>query len=342
MDSQAFQSFATSFHKVIIQSSSYGPMDNFIVRFLSKEDLRKFYILLIRLTVSCGWALSWVNNPEDRDVEKVDDIMEIALKEDPVAVDISIEHENYINVMEKIESMLTELEQKEINVCAIVTDSAGAYAAARLRISIRSVVFLPCKIFKESTEFKVTVDHSTKLATYFQNLNNKFFIAQLKELQYEIYEKHIIPIVSVETRWNSIYEMCLSLIKTQQALQMLAIKFKPPIIENHHNKDRKLTISHAIFEIIDSNNFWDNLVLLTEILDPYCKILNILQSDKARLFQLSKALAMNKIADTIEKNDENLIEDLEDSNDETEQVNIKNKFDDTDNITHSAIDINAK
>jgi len=97
-------------------------------------------------------------------VEKVDDTMKIALKEDSVgvtltfdgwtnvkneqllgavlissegrsyvwkAVDISIERENHINVMGKIESMLTELKQKEINVCAIVTDSAGAYAAAR-------------------------------------------------------------------------------------------------------------------------------------------------------------------------------------------------------------------
>jgi hypothetical protein len=33
--------------------------------------------------------------------------------------------------MEKIELMLTELKEKEITVCAIVTDSAGAYAAAR-------------------------------------------------------------------------------------------------------------------------------------------------------------------------------------------------------------------
>ncbi|RIA97664.1 hypothetical protein C1645_813712 [Glomus cerebriforme] len=106
------------------------------------------------------------------------------------------------------------------------------------------------EIFKESTEFKVTVNYITKLATYFQNSNNKFFIIQLKELQYKIYEKHIIPIVLVETRWN------------------------------------KLTISYAIFEIIDSNNFWNNFVLLTEILDPYCRILNVLQSDKACLFQV--------------------------------------------------------
>ncbi|RIA97665.1 hypothetical protein C1645_813714 [Glomus cerebriforme] len=59
-------------------------------------------------------------------VEKVDDTMEITFKEDPV------ESENHTNVIEKIESILTELEQKEINICAIITDSTGAYAAARL------------------------------------------------------------------------------------------------------------------------------------------------------------------------------------------------------------------
>ena len=84
-------------------------MDNFIVRSLSREDLVKFYILLLRLTVSCGWVLSWVNKPEAKElfnflnpliklpdrrelegkiltkaVEKVDDAMDIALKEDSV------------------------------------------------------------------------------------------------------------------------------------------------------------------------------------------------------------------------------------------------------------------
>ena len=133
--------------------------------------------------------MSWVNKPEAKElfnflnpliklpdrcelgkkiltkaVEKADDAMNIALKEDPVgvtltfdgwtnvkneqllgavlitsegrhyawkAVDISIEHENHIKVIEKVESMLTELEKKEITVYAIVTDSAEAYAAAR-------------------------------------------------------------------------------------------------------------------------------------------------------------------------------------------------------------------
>ncbi len=164
-------------------------MDNYIVRSLSKEDLKKFHMLLLQLTVSCGWALSWVNKPEAKElfdflnpflklpdrcvlggdilkevITEVDNAMEIALKEDPVgitltfdgwtnvnneqllgtvlltsegrpyvwrAVDISSERENYTAVMNKTQAMLEDLKKQKITVCAIVTDSASAYAAAR-------------------------------------------------------------------------------------------------------------------------------------------------------------------------------------------------------------------
>jgi hypothetical protein len=97
-------------------------------------------------------------------ISEGNDAMEIALKEDPVgitltfdgwtnvkteqllgvvimtsegrpyvwkAADISSERETHVEVMEKTEAMVTELEGKGINICAVVTDSAGAYAAAR-------------------------------------------------------------------------------------------------------------------------------------------------------------------------------------------------------------------
>lgn len=179
----------SSTRKVIIRSSSYGPLDNYIVRPLSKEDKKRFYTLLIQLTVSCGWALNWVNNPEARElfeflnpflilpdrktlggdilnnaVSEVNETMEVALKEDPIGVtltfdgwtnvknekllgvvimtsegrpyvwkafDISSERETHLEVMEKTVAMITELKAKNINVCAVVTDSAGAYAASR-------------------------------------------------------------------------------------------------------------------------------------------------------------------------------------------------------------------
>ena len=50
--------------KVIV----HGPLDNYIVRSLSNEDRKKFHILLIRLTVSCRWALHWVNKPEVKEL----------------------------------------------------------------------------------------------------------------------------------------------------------------------------------------------------------------------------------------------------------------------------------
>ncbi|CAB4398843.1 unnamed protein product [Rhizophagus irregularis] len=186
--SDTTSTFFDSSRKVIIRSS-YGLLDNFIVRSLSKEDRKKFNTLLIRLTVSCEWALHWVNNSEAKElfeflspflklsdrktlgktilndaISEADDAMEIALREDPVgitltfdgwmnvkskqllgvvlmtsegrpfvwkAADISSERETHLEVMEKTEAMIADLEKKSINVCAVVTDSAGAYAASR-------------------------------------------------------------------------------------------------------------------------------------------------------------------------------------------------------------------
>ena len=58
----------SSARKVTIQSSSYGVLDNYIVRSLSHRDKEKFKVLLLRLTVSCGWALHWVNTPEAKEL----------------------------------------------------------------------------------------------------------------------------------------------------------------------------------------------------------------------------------------------------------------------------------
>ena len=164
-------------------------MDNYIVRPLANEDYKRFCKLLLKMTVSCGWSLSWVNNPEAKECfkflspflilpdrrklgeqilnEVLDDTnksMEAALGEDPIgttltydgwtnvknehllgtvilssegkpyiwkAFDISSERERHQEVINKTESMISELETMNIKVISIVTDSAGAYAAAR-------------------------------------------------------------------------------------------------------------------------------------------------------------------------------------------------------------------
>ena len=91
-------------------------MDNFIVRSLSKKDLRRFHVLLLQLTVLCRWALSWVNKPEAKElfnflnpflklpdrhllggkilkkaVENADETMNITFKEDLVGVTLTFD-----------------------------------------------------------------------------------------------------------------------------------------------------------------------------------------------------------------------------------------------------------
>ena len=71
---------------------------------------------------------------------------------------------------------------------------------------------------------------------------------------------------------------------------MLAVKYRPPFSGTNQRQKGIPTINSEIFEIIDSNTFWDHLLLITKILEPYCKLLNILQCDKAHLFQVVHSL----------------------------------------------------
>ena len=76
------------------------------------------------------------------------------------------------------------------------------------------------EIFKESSEFKTSIDHAIRLTTYFKNANHKFFIGRLRDQQRETYKKYIAIAIPGDTQWNSLYNMCISLLKTQRALQV--------------------------------------------------------------------------------------------------------------------------
>ena len=55
--------------------------------------------------------------------------------------------------------------------------------------------------------------------------------------------------------------------------------------EEERNNDNKIMASNII-SIIDNQEFWMNLVELEKILYPYCAALNLLQKDKARLYDV--------------------------------------------------------
>ena len=110
-------------------------MDNYIVQSLFKEDIKKFHILLLQLSVSCGWALSWVNKPEAKDLfnflnpflklpnrhvlgsdilkevmAEVNNAIEIALKEDPVGVTLTFDGWTNVNNEHLLGTVLLTLE----------------------------------------------------------------------------------------------------------------------------------------------------------------------------------------------------------------------------------------
>lgn len=71
----------------------------------------------------------------------------------------------------------------------------------------------------------------------------------------------------------------------------MAIKFEPPVTETRRRTGDDPFLKREIYEIITSHIFWQYLNHLIEILYPYCKILNKLQSDKARLYEVTHSLA---------------------------------------------------
>ena len=102
-------------------------------------------------------------------------------------------------------------------------------------------MFLPCfahqlnlcigEIFKESTDLKSTLNN----ATFFKIANNKFFIGKFRDQQKITYGKYYSIATPGETRWNSYYEVCLSILRNQQALQVVIIYITVYIIKLKFN-----------------------------------------------------------------------------------------------------------
>ncbi|GBC01502.1 hypothetical protein RclHR1_04200020 [Rhizophagus clarus] len=103
----------------------------------------------------------------------------------------------------------------------------------------------------------------------------------------EIYRKYIQLAVPGNTRWNSYYNCYRSLNTTKNALRSLATKFEPSTSTTKRRPEDPLTIPHSeIYNIIMNEHFWELLIKLEQLLLFYCAILNILQTDKAQLFEV--------------------------------------------------------
>ncbi|GBC33236.2 ribonuclease H-like domain-containing protein [Rhizophagus irregularis DAOM 181602=DAOM 197198] len=71
----------------------------------------------------------------------------------------------------------------------------------------------------------------------------------------------------------------------------LAIKFELSTSTTKRRPTDPLTIPCEIYNIIMNEHFWESLIKLEQLLLSYYAILNILQIDKARLFEVLHGFA---------------------------------------------------
>ncbi|CAG8650164.1 13565_t:CDS:2, partial [Dentiscutata erythropus] len=141
---------------------------------------------------------------------------------------------------------------------------------------------------------------------------------------------------------------------------ILAIRFE--LLHNRSSGNNPV-LKQEIYEIITLSSFWQCLKHLMEILYPYCKILNILQYDKApnkkkatintKNVETNSEDSATNAEDTITIAQENTITDIEEftvNEDENNEVidftdNPEENFEKNQylyNITYPAIDTNTK
>ncbi|GBC06082.1 hypothetical protein RclHR1_06610005 [Rhizophagus clarus] len=110
-----------------------------------------------------------------------------------------------------------------------------------------------------------------------------------------------------ETCWNSYYFCYQSVFKNKRALKSLAgrndLSDITVIQDEEENNGSKLMAS-KIISIIDNPDFWLNLIELEKILYPYYAALNLLQKDKAQLYDILHSFGYFMQC-TLECNDEN-------------------------------------
>ena len=205
------------------------------------------------------------------------------------AKDISAERSRSEEAINQIETWLDENKKKGLKIICIVTDSAGAYTAARsyLRQKHRELLFLPCfahqvnlvvgEIFKESSDYREVSAKAIELVSFFNT--SSYFLGKFREEQKSIYDKVIALQHPCVTRWNSHYICFNSLVKTEIALKILVTKY-----ENLSTRDKPLKAS--ICNIIKDDGFWSNLTILRDHLIPLCNALDKLQRDAAKLYEV--------------------------------------------------------
>ncbi|RIB08569.1 hypothetical protein C2G38_2211342 [Gigaspora rosea] len=177
---------------------------------------------------------------------------------------ISLERKSYIEVMEKTKEIINELQNIDVKVSVIVTDSAEPYAASSIG-----------EVFKELTELKTTIERAIQLATYFNNANNKYFIAKLHDQQKITYKKYYTIAVPGETRLNKLRLEPETELRLEpepkitenidNIVEISANETKELADINEEDEVFSLLVGDIIHLAVDSNAKWDRITLFNEL-----------------------------------------------------------------------------
>ncbi|RIB04942.1 ribonuclease H-like domain-containing protein [Gigaspora rosea] len=165
-------------------------IDRYCLRPLNEDQQKHFEQLILKATVSCGWAFSWVENSEVKALfQFIHPLIKLPSRKN-LSGQILAESAQKITESTKeiakndkngcrTENMLGDLKTEQIKVNAVVTDCASEYEAARKRLRrlYPEVVFIPyfayqmnlCvgDIFKNSNLFSVVAEQAIRLNSHY-------------------------------------------------------------------------------------------------------------------------------------------------------------------------------
>ncbi|GBB84564.1 hypothetical protein RclHR1_11130001 [Rhizophagus clarus] len=297
-------------------------LDNYIFRPLTIIQEQKLEQLLLDVTVSCGLAFRWIEDPAVKNAtDKVSTKLLDNTKDDLFGVTLAFDGWKNVarqhifgivlitstgemiiwkaincggnrgtanEIIRITQQLFAELNQENIKVNGLVTDSASENASARkqLQLLYRDKLFLPCfahqinlcvgNIFKESNSLTKVGEQAVEIASFFNRA--KVWIGKLREEQAAIYKnKYYTLMVPNDNRWNSQYYCFASLLRSKSALKNLATKIE------EQESDDLYDFPEEYLNCISDNNWWKKLKELETLILPYCAALNQLQRHNSQL-----------------------------------------------------------
>ncbi|CAG8679406.1 19705_t:CDS:2, partial [Racocetra fulgida] len=244
-----------------VSVNTQGLLDNFAHRQFTGCNLAKFNYLLLKATISNGWSFCWVQNPDT-----------IALFEF-INPSCKLPGRRKLGgkiltcVSNQMVANINEKAQKDFYGVTLTMDgwtniiNQSIIGSVLLTSSGEVLVWQAIDISGEREEVKNKINEITKSVT-----------------------NEGIKVAAIVTDSHSSYAAA------RKQLQTLIARYEPQTNEEIEIENN-LILPNYICNPINNFEFWQNIVAIKRLLLSYCGCLNILQRDKARLYDVLHSFA---------------------------------------------------